>query len=105
MSGPTPQQIADAIVRVHKAFHEAWPWDEFNTADVPPLKKLAWAAQWTKAREGWRDTVESAVEELPLAASAADLEEIVRELIETFESSAHEFRVEVARMLDDDEDA
>jgi len=95
---PSPQQITAAIRRIHEAFREAWPKDEFMTAEVSPTQKPAWAAQWSKAREGWRDECDLVVEALPLAASVAELDGLARDLIGAIEISAQDFRVEILRL-------
>src|SRR5574341_1578613 len=103
MSAPRQQQIHDAITRVHTVLREAWPssYDEFAEADaVPPMVLVAWAGQWSKARELWIKNVQDFVEMMALAATAADLEAGANYMIETFEKSAQEFRVSMMELLD-----
>jgi len=103
---PSQKRIAFAIELVHKARREFWPpAGVFNDADIDPLTKLAWMGQWHKAREGWRDHCEMVVEQLALAESADELDEMVRVTHDALQGSAKEFQEEMAKLLEGDEDA
>jgi hypothetical protein len=98
---PSPQQLHDAIVRVHTALREAWPSGEgFAEADADWNTKIAWMGQWGKAREGWIKTVQDQVARLALAP-ADELNEWAQSLIDSFEQSAHDFRVAMMETLPD----
>lgn len=100
---PSQQRIAFAIELVHKARRKLWPPAEiFHEADIEPMKKLAWLAQWHKAREGWRDHVETVVEQLALAKSVEELDETVRVTYDALQESAAEFQEAMAKLLDPD---
>ena len=102
MSELTRQQLAAAIREANKARREAWPpANVFADADIEVMKKLAWLSQWSKAREGWIETVADSVEKFPLVADARELGLIVRDLIETMSQSATEFQAEMMNLLDE----
>jgi hypothetical protein len=89
---PTPQQISDAIARVHKARREILPpSDEFLDAPIDP-RLVAWVTKWEKNRVGWMESLENIIEEFPNADSVNSLEWMVRELITMFEISADKDR-------------
>ena len=102
MSGPTGPQIANAIGFVHKAFHDSWPYESaFMNADIEPRVLFAWVSQHSKAREGWRDHVETVVEQLAIAPSVEGLAEMVRMTCDGLQQSAREFEEEMANLLDE----
>jgi hypothetical protein len=89
---PTPQQISDAIARVHKARREILPpAEEFLDAPIDP-RLTAWVTKWEKMRVGWMESLENIIEEFPIASSVNSLEWMVRELIMMFEISADKYR-------------
>ena len=71
---PTPQQISDAIARVHKARREILPSsEEFLEAPID-ARLLAWVTKWEKMRIGWIECLENVIEEFPLADTVNSLE-------------------------------
>ena len=89
---PTPQQISDAIARVHTARREILPpADEFLDAPVDP-RLTAWVTKWEENRVAWMASLENIIEEFPTASSVNSLEWMVRELIMMFEISVDKNR-------------
>jgi hypothetical protein len=98
---PTPQQISDAIARVHKARREVLPpADEFLDAPIDP-RLVAWVKKWEKDRIGHMEWLENVIEEFPLE-SANSLEWLVGEVITVFEISAKKYRLEMKSILDEE---
>ena len=99
---PTPQQISDAIARVHKARREILsPADEFLDAPID-TRLTASVTKWEKMRIGWMECLENIIEEFPLADSVNSLEWMVREMNTFFEVSARKYRLEMEAILDEE---
>ena len=99
---PTPQQISDAIARVHTARREILPpADEFLDAPIDP-RLTAWVTKWEKIRIGWMESLEKVIEEFPLADTVNSLEWMVREMNTFFEVSARKYRLEMEAILDEE---
>jgi hypothetical protein len=99
---PTPQQISDAIARVHKARREILPRaDEFLDTPIDPRLK-DWVTQWEKIRIGWIESLENIIEEFPLADTVNSLEWMEREMNTFFEVSAKKYRLEMEAILDEE---
>jgi hypothetical protein len=99
---PTPQQISDAIARVHKARRKILPpSDEFLNAPIDP-RLVAWVTKWEKIRIVWMESLENLIEEFPLADTVNSLEWMVREMSTFFEVSANKYRLEMKSILDEE---
>jgi len=99
---PTPQQISDAIARVHKARREILPpSDEFLDAPID-TRLTAWVNKWEKMRIGWMESLENIIEEFPIAGSVNSLEWMVGEMNTYFEVSATKYRLEMKSILDEE---
>jgi hypothetical protein len=99
---PTPQQISDAIARVHKARREILPpSDEFLDAPIDP-RLMAWVTKWEKNRIDWMESLEKIIEEFPLADTVNSLEWMVRDLNTYFEVSATKYRLEMKAILEEE---
>jgi hypothetical protein len=99
---PTPQQISDAIARVHKARREILPpSDEFLAAPIDP-RLVAWVTKWEQIRIRWMESLEKVIEEFPVADSVNSLEWMVREMKTYFEVSAKKYRLEMEAILDEE---
>jgi|GEM_PF-2841528 len=99
---PTPQQISDAIARVHKARREILPpSDEFLDAPID-TRLTAWVTKWEKMRIGWMESLENIIEEFPIAGSVNSLEWMVGEMNTYFEVSATKYRLEMKSILDEE---
>jgi hypothetical protein len=98
---PTPQQISDAIARVHKARREILPpADEFLDAPIDP-RLMACVTKCEKMRIGWMECVENIIEEFPLGDSVNSLEWMVRELMLMFQISAKKHGLEMKSIIDE----
>jgi hypothetical protein len=99
---PTPQQISNAIARVHKARREILPpADDFLDAPIDP-RLMAWVTKWEKMRIGWMESLEKVIEEFPLEDTVNSLEWTVREMNTYFEVSATKYRLEMKSILDEE---
>jgi hypothetical protein len=97
---PTPQQISDAIARVHRARREILPpADEFLGAPIDP-RLMAWVTKWEKMRIDRMECLEKVIEEFPVADSVNSLEWMVRELMLMLGISARKYRLEMEAILD-----
>jgi hypothetical protein len=99
---PTPQQISDAIARVHKARREILPpADEFLDAPIDP-RLTDWVTKWEKNRIGHMEWLENVIEEFPINESVNSLVWLVGEVITVFEISAKKYRLEMKSILDEE---
>lgn len=99
---PTPQQISDAIARVHKARREILPpSDEFLDAPID-ARLMAWVTNWEKMRIDWMECLENVIEEFPLADTVNSLEWMVRELKLMLRISEEKYRLEMKSILDEE---
>jgi hypothetical protein len=99
---PTPQQISDAIARVHKARRKVLPAsDEFLDAPIDP-RLVDWVSKWEKNRIGHMELLENVIEEFPLCESVNSLEWWVGDVITVFEISAKKYRLEMKSILDEE---
>jgi hypothetical protein len=99
---PTPQQISDAIARVHKARREILPpANEFLDAPIDP-RLTDWVTKWEKNRIGHMEWLENVIEEFPINESVNSLVWLVGEVITVFEISAKKYRLEMKSILDEE---
>jgi hypothetical protein len=99
---PTPQQISDAMVRVHKARREILPpADEFLDTPIDP-RLTAWVTKWEWNRVKHLEWLEKVIEEFPLLDTVNSLEWTTHETITYFEVSARKYRLEMEAILDEE---
>ena len=99
---PTPQQISDAIARVHTARREILPpADEFLDAPIDP-RLMAWVTKWERNRIGYMEWLENVIHEFPLRESVNSLKWLEEETIIYFQVSARRHRLEMEGILDEE---
>ena len=98
---PTPQQISDAIARVHTARREILPpADEFLDAPIDP-RLTAWVTKWEWNRVRRMEWLEKVIEEFPLEDTVNGLKHMEGETIVYFQVSARKYRLEMEAILDE----
>ena len=99
---PTPQQITDAIARVHKARREILPpADEFLDAPIDP-RLTAWVTKWEWNRVRYMEWLEKVIEKFPLEDTVNSLKWMEEETSIFFQVSARKYRLEMKAILDEE---
>lgn len=99
---PTPQQMSDAMARVHKARREILPpADEFLDAPIDP-RLAAWVTKWEWNRVSHLEWLEKMIEEFPLCETVNSLRWMEHEMTIYFQVSARKYRLEMEAILDEE---
>lgn len=99
---PMPQQISEAVARVHRALREILPpSDELLEASID-AHLMPWVTKWEKKRIGWMELLENFGEREMLGAESVNsLKWMERELIMMIEIDADKL-LELQSILDEE---